>query len=308
MISYLVKKGLVLLTSFWLILSVTFVLMHCIPGDPFIGDRVIPEEVLESLFSYYGLDQPLGVQYWKFLKSLCHGDLGVSIVYQGRSVKEFISEGFPVSLQLGLQALLLSISLGVFLGSFSAMKRGKWQDFLLMALSTLGISAPSFIFSILLQYIFCVKWPILPVARWGGFEHTILPTLSLSVVPTAFIARLIRTSLLQVFEQDYIRTAFSKGLSPFYVFLHHGLKNALLPVLSYLGPLISSLFTGSFIIEKIFAIPGLGQWMIQSIHGRDYPVILGLTSFYSAFLLLCIFATEILYPMLDPRIRLKTHA
>jgi oligopeptide transport system permease protein len=308
MISYLVKKTLILLISLWCVTTGTFFLMHAIPGDPFIGDRVIPQEVLDSLYAYFGLDQPLWVQYLHYLKGLFQGELGPSIVYPGRSVNQFIAEGFPISAQLGLQALLLAIPTGIFLGAFAAIKRGQWQDNGAMILSTLGVSVPNFVLATLLQYLFSVKLHLLPVARWGSFEHTILPTLALAALPTAFIARLTRSNMVEVLQQDYIRTALAKGLPLFQVSIRHGLRNALLPVVAYLGPVASYILTGSFMIEKIFAIPGLGQWMIHSINGRDYPMIMGLTIFFSCFLMVSMFLVDVVYSLMDPRIRIRREA
>jgi len=305
MLAYFLKKAFILLISLWCVVSATFFLMHAVPGDPFIGDRVIPQEVLKALYTHYGLDQPIWVQYGKYLKSLCSGELGPSIVFPERPVNQFIAEGFPISARLGLQALLLSIPLGILLGTWAALKRAKWQDTLSMAVSTLGISVPNFVLASFLQYIFSVKLHLLPVARWGSFEHTILPTLALAALPTAFIARLTRSNMVEVLEQDYIRTALAKGLPPFRIALRHGLRNAILPVITYLGPVTTQILTGSFMIEKIFAIPGLGQWMIHSINGRDYPMILGLTIFFSSFLMVALFLVDIIYSLLDPRIRLR---
>jgi oligopeptide transport system permease protein len=305
MFRYLIKKALILVISLWVVITGTFFLMHAIPGDPFIGDRVIPQEVLNSLYAYFGLDQPLSVQYLKYLKGLLHGELGPSIVYQGRSVNQFIAEGLPVSAQLGIQALLVAIPSGILLGTWAAMKRGGWQDSTAMILSTLGVSVPNFVLSTLLQYIFSVKLHLFPVARWGGFEYTILPTLALAALPTAFIARLTRSNMVEVLQQDYIKTALAKGLPLFQASLRHGLRNALLPVITYLGPVTSHILTGSFMVEKIFAIPGLGQWMIHSINGRDYPMIMGLTVFFSSFLMVSMFFVDVVYTMLDPRIRLR---
>lgn len=286
--------------------------MHAIPGDPFIGDRIIPEEVMKSLYTYYGLDQPLWVQYIKYLKELLSGNLGFSIIYQGRTVNQFISEGLPISAQLGCQALLIAIPLGILLGTWAAIKRSQWQDSVAMAISTIGVSVPNFVLSSLLQYLFAVKLHLLPVARWVSFEHTILPTLALAALPTAFIARLTRSNMVEVLQQDYIRTAQAKGLPLFQIALRHGLRNALLPVITYLGPVTTQILTGSFMVEKIFAIPGLGQWMIHSINGRDYPMILGLTVFFSTLLMISMFLIDILYSIIDPRIRFlknqKAHA
>ncbi|MGB7978896.1 MAG: ABC transporter permease [Chlamydiales bacterium] len=308
MFRILIKKALILLVSIWCVVTGTFFLMHAIPGDPFIGDRVIPQEVLDSLYAYFGLDEPLWAQYLKYIKGLLRGELGPSIVYQGRTVNQFIAEGFPVSAQLGLQALLLAIPTGILLGTWAAIKRGQWQDSAAMILSTLGVSVPNFVLSSLLQFLFSVKLHLLPVARWGGFEHTILPTLALAALPTAFIARLTRSNMVEVLQQDYIQTALSKGLPLFRVSLRHGLRNALLPVITYLGPVTSQILTGSFMIEKIFAIPGLGAWMIHSINGRDYPMIMGLTVFFSSFLMISMFCVDLIYLFVDPRIRFQKEA
>ncbi len=303
MLRYLLKKALILLLSLWCVLTGTFFLMHAIPGDPFIGDRMIPQEVLNSLYTYYGLDQPLYIQYIKYLRGVLSFDLGPSIVYQGRTVNEVIREGFPISAYIGVQALILAIPMGVLLGTWAALKRSKWQDGAAMAISTLGVSVPNFIFASLLQFVFSVKLHWLPVARWGTFAHTILPTLSLAALPAAYIARLTRSNMVEVLQQDYIRTAQSKGLPLLRIAITHGLRNALLPVISYLGPVTAQILTGSFMIEKIFAIPGLGQWMIHSIAGRDYPMIMGLTIFFSSFLILSMFVVDVGYSLLDPRIR-----
>jgi len=304
MISYLVKKFSILLVSLWCVVTGTFFLMHAVPGDPFIGDKMIPQEVLNSLYAFYGLDQPLWVQYLKYLKGIFSGELGPSIVYQGRSVNQFIAEGLPYSAYLGLQALFVAIPCGILLGTWAALKRSQWQDTTAMVISTLGVSVPNFVLSSLLQFIFSVKLHWLPVARWGSFEHTILPTIALAALPTAFIARLTRSNMVEVLQQDYIRTALAKGLPLFRISIRHGLRNALLPVITYLGPVTSQILTGSFMIEKVFAIPGLGQWMIHSINGRDYPMILGLTVFFSSFLMISMFLVDVVYSLLDPRIRL----
>ncbi len=304
MLFYLLKKGFILCLSLWCVVTGTFFLMHAIPGDPFIGEQNIPQEVLDSLYAYYGLDLPLWKQYIKYLKELASGNLGVSIIYHGRSVNQFIKEGFPISAQLGFQALLVSVPCGILLGTWASLKRGQWQDGVSMVISTLGVSVPSFVLSSLLQFLFCVKLHLLPVARWGSFEHTILPTLALAALPTAFIARLTRSNMVEVLQQDYIRTALAKGIPLFRISIRHGLRNAVLPVITYLGPVTTQILTGSFMIERIFAIPGLGQWMIHSIGGRDYPMIIGLTIFFSTCLIISMFLVDLLYSLLDPRIRI----
>jgi oligopeptide transport system permease protein len=303
MIPFILKKTLILLLSLWCVVTGTFFLMHAIPGDPFIGDRVIPEEILRALYAYYGLDQPLWVQYTKYLNNLLHGDLGISMIYHGRSVTQFIAEAFPVSATLGLAALCLAVPSGIFLGTIAAIKQSQWQDTAAMVISTIGVSVPNFVLSSFLQYFFCLKLHLFPVARWESFASGVLPAIALAALPTAFIARLTRSNMVEVLQQDYIRTALAKGLPLFRIAIHHGLRNAILPVITYLGSIVTQILTGSFMIERIFAIPGLGQWMIHSIHGRDYPMIIGLTCFFSALLMLTMFITEIAYSLLDPRIR-----
>jgi oligopeptide transport system permease protein len=278
--------------------------MHAVPGDPFIGDRVIPEEVLKSLNAFYGLDQSIWVQYIKYLKGAVCFDFGASIVYHGRPITQFIWEGLPISAILGFQALMLAIPTGILLGTWAALKRAQWQDHFAMVLATVLISVPNFVLSSLLQYIFAVKLQILPVARYGSFEHTILPTLALAAMPIAVLARLTRSNMVEVLQQDYIRTAISKGIPLFRIAIVHGLKNAILPVISYLGPVIAWILTGSFMVEKIFAIPGLGQWMIHSINMRDYPMIMALSIFFCSFLMIMVFLTDIAYSLFDPRIQL----
>jgi len=304
-LSYFIKKILILLLSLFLVITGTFFLMKIIPGDPFIQDKIVPQEVMEAIHKYYGLDKPLWIQYLKYLKGFVTADLGPSLIYQGRTVNQIIREGFPVSAAVGIQALLLSLFFGTFLGSIAAAKQQKWQNNAAMIFTTIGISIPNFVMASLLQYIFCMKLNLLPIARWGSYGHTVLPTIALACMPTAFIARLIRANMVEVLKQDYIKTAYAKGLKLPKVILKHALRNAILPVISYLGPITTYLLTGSFVIEKIFGIPGLGQWLVLSISNRDYPVILGLTVFYSTLLLTIIFLVDILYTFIDPRVQIS---
>jgi ABC-type dipeptide/oligopeptide/nickel transport system permease component len=276
--------------------------MKAIPGNPFLNEQV-SEETIKTLNAYYGLDQSLWIQYIKYLKGFVTLDFGRSIVYTSRTFYDLISHGFPVSAQLGVQALCLAIPLGILLGTWAALKRERWQDNTAMVISTLGISVPNFVFASLLQYFIALQFHLLPIARWGTFAHTILPTLSLAALPTAFISRLTRSNMVEVLQQDYVRTAMAKGLPLFRIAIVHGLRNALLPVISYIGPVTAQILTGSFVIERIFAIPGLGEWLINSISSRDYPVTMGITIFYSSMLLITIFLADIAYSILDPRIR-----
>ncbi len=300
---YLLKKALILFSSFFVVVTLTFFLMHAIPGDPFAQDKAIPEEILKALHAHYGLDQPLWIQYIQYLQGLCQGDLGPSFKYQGRLVQDIIRDGFPISCYLGFQSLFIALIGGIACGSLAAFKHGRWQDHLMMVVAVLGISIPSFILATYLQYLFAMKLGWLPVARWGSFAQTILPSLSLAAMPLAFIARLIRANMVEVLGQDYIYTAKAKGLNSLQIFWKHALKNAMLPIISFLGPLTAAVLTGSFAIEKIFGIPGLGSWFVLSITNRDYTVIMGTTIFYSALLLFCVFIVDLLYCWIDPRIR-----
>lgn len=304
MARYLLKKASILLGSLFIVATLTFFLMHAIPGDPFIQERAIPEEILKAMYKHYGLDQPLYVQYGHFLKGLITFDLGPSFKYQGRTVNEIISEGFPISLILGTEALLIALFFGLLFGSIAALKHQRWQDHLAMVMGVIGISVPSFILATFLQYILAMKLDLLPVARWGTFNQSLLPALSLAALPMAFIARLTRANMIEVMQQDYIQTAKSKGLSVFQIVIRHVMRNALLPVVTYLGPLTAAVLTGSFAVEKIFGIPGLGQWFVLCITNRDYTVIMGTTVFYSALLMLCVFLVDLLYCFIDPRIKM----
>lgn len=303
MLTHLLKKSVILFFSLFLVASLTFFLMHAIPGDPFTQENAVPEEILQAMYKHYGLDQPLHVQYWKYLKGLITWDLGPSFKYQGRLVNEIINEGFPVSLILGIEALVLAIAGGVACGAIAALKHAKWQDRCMMATGVLGISVPSFILATFLQYLLAMQLDLLPVARWGSFSQSILPALSLAALPAAFIARLTRANMIEILEQDYIQTARSKGLSSFCILRRHVLRNSLLPVVTYLGPLTASALTGTFAVEKIFGIPGLGQWFVMSITNRDYTVIMGVTIFYSAILMISVLFVDLLYCFIDPRIK-----
>lgn len=305
MIKYLGKKASILLLSLLVVTTLTFFLMHAIPGDPFVQDKAIPEEILRALHKHYGLDQPLLIQFWKYLNGVLHFELGPSFKYEGRTVNDIIADGFPVSLYLGVEALCISLFGGVILGAIAALNHLRWQDHLTMVIAVIGISVPSFILASFLQYVLAMKLDLLPVARWGDFSQTIMPSLALSALPMAFIARLTRANMVEVLQQDYIQTAKAKGLNSLQIVFRHVIRNALLPVVTYLGPLSAAIFTGSFAIEKIFGIPGLGQWFVTSITNRDYTVIMGTTIFYSAILMLCIFVVDLLYCLIDPRIQIK---
>lgn len=287
-----------------MIITATFFLMKGIPGDPFGQDKALPKEILQSLYEYYKLNDPWYKQYGHYLKSIVTWNLGLSFKYKSRTVNEIIKTTFPISAILGLEAMVLSITFGIILGTIAALKQNKWEDYLAMIVAVIGISIPSFILAACLQYLFAIKINLLPVARWGTFQHSILPAIALSALPTAFIARLTRANMIEVLSMDYIKTARAKGLNDFIVIVKHAMRNALLPIITYIGMLMANILTGSFIIEKIFGIPGLGQWFINSITNRDYTMIMGITVFYSMILLTTIFFLDLAYHWIDPRIKI----
>jgi len=300
----IVGRILSMVLVLWVIITVTFVLMHAIPGGPFTSEKALPEAVMKNIEARYRLNDPLPKQYVDYWANLLKGDLGPSFKYESRTVNEIIAEGFPVSAELGLIAVSFSVLIGIPAGMAGALYQNRWPDHLVMLLATVGISVPSFILATVLIYIFALWLQLLPAAMWGSPEYVILPALALAGMPTAFIARLTRSSMLEVLAQDYIRTARAKGIAPFKILWLHALKNALLPVVTYLGPMIAAIFTGSFVIESIFAIPGLGRHFVTSIYNRDYTVILGITVFYSALLVLMNFLVDLAYLWLDPRIKM----
>lgn len=251
------------------------------------------------------MNDPVWVQYTDYMKHVVQFDLGPSYKYLGRSVNDIIGESFPVSAQLGLGALVFAVIGGVAAGIGSALKPNTWLDYIITFGSTLGISVPTFIIGALLVYWLGFVWPIFPVALWKGPAYMVLPILTLGAQPMAFIARLTRSTMLDVLQQEYIKTARAKGLSNWDIIMKHALGNAILPVLTYLGPLAAALLTGSFIVETIFAIPGLGKYFVTSIYNRDYTVILGVTIFYSALVVGFNLLVDLLYPLVDPRVTME---
>lgn len=302
---YLLQRLLTSCLVLFTIITITFLLMHAIPGGPFTGEKNIPTAILSNLEQHYGLHESLGQQYLNYLTGIVHFDLGPSFKYEGRTVNEIIAEGFPVSFTLGGVSLLIALLIGIPAGAIAALRQNQWPDYAAMLFTTLGMSIPGFVLATILVYLFAVKIPLFPVALWNGPAFVILPSLALAAYPTAFIARLTRSSLLEVLTQDYIQTARAKGLPAWVILYRHALKNALIPVVTYLGPLAASILTGSFIIETIFAIPGLGRHFITSIYNRDYTVILGVTIFYSILVIFFNLVVDLIYPLLDPRIKLN---
>lgn len=304
MLKYILKRIASSIVTLWVVITITFFLMHAIPGDPFTNEKAISPEIMANLKHKYGLDQPLIVQYGQYLGNLVQGDLGISIKYKNRAVNDMIKEGFPVSAHLGLWSAAIGISLGLLLGIIASLNHKGFWDYFVIFIAISGVSIPNFVFAAIFQYAFGVKLGWFPVARWGTPMHVILPALALGLRVVAFQARMMRTSMLDVLSQDYIKTAKSKGLNKRQITWRHAIRNAILPVVTILGPLLAGLLTGTFVIEKIFAIPGLGKFYIQSIQQNDYTVIMGTTAFYSTVLIILVFLVDIAYGFVDPRIRI----
>ncbi|MFD1172578.1 ABC transporter permease [Oceanobacillus picturae] len=303
MARYLLKRLVYIVVSLFLIVTITFFLMQAAPGGPFASEKKLTPAIEAQMNEAYGLDEPLHVQYMSYVVNAFSFDFGPSFKYVGQDVTDIIARSFPYSLILGLEAIFIALSIGVLLGVVAAVKHNKFGDYTAMVIAVLGISVPSFIMATILQYIFAIKLGALPVGRFDTFWHSILPAVALATTPLAFIARLMRSSMLEVLNSDYIKTAKSKGMSQKVVTYKHGLRNAILPVVSYLGPLVVSILTGSFIIESIFGIPGLGSEFVQSVTNRDYTVIMGTTVFFSVLLLISILIVDLLYGLVDPRIK-----
>ncbi|WP_066068995.1 ABC transporter permease [Neobacillus soli] len=304
MSTYLLKRFIAMIITLWLIVTGTFFLMHSVPGSPFNEERTTNAAIQKNLESYYHLDEPLLVQYGNYLKALVKMDFGPSIKKSSQTVNDLLGRGFPVSFELGFYTLILAILSGITLGVIAALRHNGIIDYLAMSIAVLGISIPNFVMATFLIEQLAVNFPIFPVATWSSPSHMVLPILALATGPMAIIARLTRTSMLEVLTQDYIRTAKAKGLSPVKIVFKHALRNALLPVVTVLGSLAASILTGTFVIEKIFAIPGMGKYFVDSINTRDYPVIMGTTVFYSGILILMLFLVDLAYGVLDPRIKL----
>lgn len=304
MLKYILKRIGFIFISLFFIITITFFLMQLAPGGPFASERKLPPKIEEQMNEAYGLNDPLHVQYVDYLVRIAKWDFGPSFKYVGQSVNDIINRSFPYSLILGLEAIFLALSIGLLLGVLAALYHNKFGDYAAMVFAVLGISVPSFILAAVLQYVFALKLQMFPIAKFESFAHTVLPAVALATTPLAFIARLMRSSMLDVLNSDYMKTAKAKGLSRRVTIYRHGIRNAILPVVSYLGPLVVSILTGSFIIEFIFAIPGLGNEFVESVTNRDYTVIMGTTVFYSMLLLFSILLVDIIYSFIDPRIKI----
>ncbi|WP_426348402.1 ABC transporter permease [Alloiococcus sp. CFN-8] len=302
---YILKRiGYGLLTLF-IVTTITFFLMNLIPGGPFQSEKAISEATMQALEEKYGLDKPLPVQYVNYLKNLLKGDLGLSTKQRGRTVNDIIAQSFPTSAKVGSMAIVVAVSIGIPLGCIAALNRGKWLDNLIIVFSTTGIAVPAFISGSLLMYFVGVKLGMLPTYGLSTASHYILPVISLALYPCAYISRLMRSSILDVLGQDYMTTARAKGLSQAKRLFKHALRNAVLPVVTYLGPMIASILCGSFIIETIYTIPGLGSSFVSSITDRDYPLVMGTTVFYASLIIIMNVVVDIVYKIIDPRIKLN---
>lgn len=305
MAKYIVKRILFGIATAFIVATLTFFIMNLVPGGPFLSEKAVTPAAQEALEAKYGLDKPLFQQYLTYMGDLLHGDLGDSLKKRGFTVNRIIETKFPVSARLGGIAMLVAFFLGVPLGCIAAYKRGKIVDNVIIVFSTAGIAIPSFLSSTLLMYILSTKLGLLPSLGLSEPKSFIMPVIALALYPTCYIARLMRSSMLDVIGQDYMRTARAKGVSTFKMIFKHALRNAILPVVTYMGPLLASLMTGSFIIEKIFTIPGLGHEFVGAITSRDYPLIMGTTIFLATFIIVMNVVVDILYAFIDPRIKLK---
>lgn len=305
MLKYITKRTAMALLTIFVVATLTFFVMNLVPGGPFLSEKAISPEATAALEAKYGLDKPLFEQYLTYMKGAIQGDFGDSLKQRGRTVAEIITSKFPVSAKLGGMAVLVSILIGVPLGCIAALNRGKWIDNVLIVIATCGIAVPSFVVCTVLMYVFGVKLGWLPTFGLTSGLHYIMPVIALAFYPTAYITRLMRSSMLDVLGQDYMRTAKAKGLSQFVSLFKHALRNAILPVVTYVGPLTAYTISGSFIVEKIFTIPGLGGEFIGSITARDYTIIMGTTIFLATIMVIINLIVDILYTVIDPRIKLK---
>lgn len=307
MVRYTLKRLAAGAVTVFFIATATFAAMHLVPGDPLSGAKAMTPEIRANLERKYGLDRPVLTQYGVFLGNMLKGDFGISFTQQNRSVNDIIREHFPVSAKLGVLSILFAGLGGIAFGSVTALARGRLTDRTVMFLVILGISVPSFVFAALGQFLVtelnqAVGFTLLPVGGWGTLRHMLLPALVLGLGTMAFLTRLMRSSLLEIVHQDYVRTARAKGLGPTRIFFSHQLRNAILPVVTFLGPAIAGITTGGFVVESVFAIPGLGRYFVQAVQQLDYTAIMGLTVFYGGFLVLMVIAVDLVYGLVDPRI------
>ncbi len=304
MLKYLIKRILSAIMAVLILITATFFLMHMVPGSPFISDRMT-DKVKANLEIKYGLNKPLTTQYGIYLKGLVEGDMGTSLQKKGRTVSGIIEEKFPYSATLGICAIILAVLIGIPLGAMAAINHEKLLDRLVMLFTTIFISVPGFVFGTLLLVLFCAILKIAPATWNNSFGNYVLPVISLSFYPICYITKLTRSAMLETLGQDYIKTAHAKGLSAFVVHFKHALKNSVIPVISYVGPLTAFLITGTFAVEKLFSVPGLGRFFVDSVSNRDYPVIMGTTIFLGCIMVMMNLVVDFVYGFVDPRIKLR---
>lgn len=303
---YVGKRLLYMVITLFAIVTITFFMMRSIPGDPLASmAAVLPDETKANFYAKYGLDQPLYVQYFSYMKNLLHGDLGESVVFSGRSVTETIATTSPISGMVGGIALFFGVTIGVVLGIVAALHKNRWPDYIVMFIAILGVTIPVFVLASLIQYLFAVKWQLLPASGWGKPENMILPVIVMAFGPIASYARYVKSSMLDTLEQDYVLTARAKGLSEGKVIRRHVLRNSMLPAVTMLSGSIVGIFTGAFVTERMFAIPGIGYYYVNSINNHDYTMILGTTIFYAALFIVMQLIVDFVYMLVDPRIRLS---
>ncbi len=306
--NYFLRRFVYSIFTILVIATVTFFMMRAIPGGPFTRERPVPDEIMRALNAKYNLDAPLMVQYADYMKGLLTFDLGPSFSKIGVSVNELIAKGFPITAKVGLLAVLFIIIIGVPVGIISALRQNKPIDYFVMFMATLGVTIPSFVLATLYIFVFAGKLGWVPTYGIKTWTSYVGPMIALSGYSLSFTARLTRSSMLEVLRQDYIRTARANGLKRLSVIGKHAMKNALIPVVTYLGPTIAAILTGSFVVEKIFAIPGMGRYFVESVTNRDYTVILGVTVFYAAFYVFMVYIVDVLYALIDPRIKFEKEA
>ena len=307
---FILKRLVQGIFTVWFIATATFFAMHNVPGDPLLNDRATTDAIRANLEAKYGLDKPVMTQYGIYLGNLLQGDLGISFTQENREVNDIIRDHFPVSAILGILAVIFAAAGGVLWGALTAIYRNRWPDYVIMFLVILGISVPSFVVAAISQ-LFLVNVnglfgnTVLPVAGWGTVLHMLVPAMVLGLGTMAYLTRLMRSSMLEIISSDFVRTAKAKGVPPARIFAKHQLRNAILPVITVLGPSIAAITTGGFVVELVFAIPGLGRYFVQAVQQLDYTVIMGTTVFYGAFLVFMVIVVDVLYGFIDPRVRME---
>ena len=303
MLVYILKRCVLAAITLLVLITIIFVLVRQLPGDPFTSEKT-PEAIRLQMLHYHGLDKPIHEQWFTYVSNLVRGDLGISLKYVGRSVNSAIAATFPFSGALGIRALIFALALGLFLGVVAAQKAGGALDYVCILIAIIGVSAPEFVVGTLVQLGFSIKLRWLPATQWHSWRHMILPVFALGLNTLALLARLTRSSMMDVINQDYILTARAKGLSNFQVIWRHQIRNSILPIITVMGPRVAALLAGTFVIERVFAIPGMGRFFVESINDLDYTMVLGMTAFYGLFLVTANLLADILYGLVDPRIKL----